>query len=366
MPQITFATALRQVERLQRAADRLPWGDVDAKVSAWREVLAHPCARHVLFTADIRDELHQLHRSAGRYDEAIAAKRDAIADGYDSVPDPEADIAEMLIEAGRLDEGAALFATLRERAPDDVWLSNSAAWVYGRQQHHTESLRWALEGIDLALRTGDPDQVVMQLVELAEAAWTDLDVPHDKALIADVEGFVAAWTRPRRSGFDPTPLPEEPACDHCGYDPDEPLTELVRPPSRPPRPEAPRNLAFAWFPAAEWAQVAERWADVAEERGTDHLEYSHQTEARIKMIAATMPGQAVSVAPLSITLLEEWAAQEGTDPGSAETRTTLAAELARRGDTVPWPPSRNAPCWCGSVRKYKKCCGPVPAHRREG
>ncbi|MEU3308968.1 SEC-C metal-binding domain-containing protein, partial [Nocardiopsis sp. NPDC006832] len=22
-----------------------------------------------------------------------------------------------------------------------------------------------------------------------------------------------------------------------------------------------------------------------------------------------------------------------------------------------WPPERNRPCWCGSGRKYKKCCG---------
>lgn len=26
-------------------------------------------------------------------------------------------------------------------------------------------------------------------------------------------------------------------------------------------------------------------------------------------------------------------------------------------DTITWPPERNAPCWCGSGRKYKKCCG---------
>ncbi|TDC03308.1 SEC-C metal-binding domain-containing protein, partial [Actinomadura bangladeshensis] len=25
--------------------------------------------------------------------------------------------------------------------------------------------------------------------------------------------------------------------------------------------------------------------------------------------------------------------------------------------TLAWPPERNAPCWCGSGRKYKKCCG---------
>lgn len=32
------------------------------------------------------------------------------------------------------------------------------------------------------------------------------------------------------------------------------------------------------------------------------------------------------------------------------------------GRRVPWPPSRNQPCWCGSGVKYKRCCGgPLPA-----
>lgn len=26
-----------------------------------------------------------------------------------------------------------------------------------------------------------------------------------------------------------------------------------------------------------------------------------------------------------------------------------------------WPPGRNEPCWCGSERKYKRCCGSLPA-----
>jgi uncharacterized protein YecA (UPF0149 family) len=26
------------------------------------------------------------------------------------------------------------------------------------------------------------------------------------------------------------------------------------------------------------------------------------------------------------------------------------------GELIAWPPGRNQPCWCGSGRKYKKCC----------
>jgi uncharacterized protein YecA (UPF0149 family) len=25
---------------------------------------------------------------------------------------------------------------------------------------------------------------------------------------------------------------------------------------------------------------------------------------------------------------------------------------------IRWPPTRTAPCWCGSGRKYKQCCRP--------
>jgi hypothetical protein len=28
------------------------------------------------------------------------------------------------------------------------------------------------------------------------------------------------------------------------------------------------------------------------------------------------------------------------------------------GETIPWPPGRNEPCWCGSQRKYKKMLWP--------
>ena len=31
------------------------------------------------------------------------------------------------------------------------------------------------------------------------------------------------------------------------------------------------------------------------------------------------------------------------------------------GEAIAWPPGRNEPCWCGSGRKYKKCCADAPA-----
>ncbi|WP_200834412.1 SEC-C metal-binding domain-containing protein [Amycolatopsis alkalitolerans] len=47
----------------------------------------------------------------------------------------------------------------------------------------------------------------------------------------------------------------------------------------------------------------------------------------------------------------------GAEPDSVETFERLAILAGIAGDGIPWPPGRNEPCWCGSERKYKKCCG---------
>jgi hypothetical protein len=72
---------------------------------------------------EVLDEIHQVLRRARRGDDAIAAKREVIAAEYRSAPDPEADIAECLLAAGRRDGADALFAALRERGSDDESLN---------------------------------------------------------------------------------------------------------------------------------------------------------------------------------------------------------------------------------------------------
>jgi hypothetical protein len=56
---------------------------------------------------EIFDEIHQTWRRAEGDDDAIAAKREAIAAGFRSVPDPETGIAECLLAAGRREEADA-------------------------------------------------------------------------------------------------------------------------------------------------------------------------------------------------------------------------------------------------------------------
>ncbi len=100
-----------------------------------------------------------------------------------------------------------------------------------------------------------------------------------------------------------------------------------------------------------------RWPDLAEDL-TDPVGYSRRIEEQLRTLNAAL-GQRPTVAPLVVDDFLAWTDEEGYDPAGADARSTYAAELNRTGRAIPWPPGRNDPCWCGSSRKYKRCCGGV-------
>ena len=75
----------------------------------------------------------------------------------------------------------------------------------------------------------------------------------------------------------------------------------------------------------------------------------------VEMSQAGLPG--LVIAPVRVAPFSAWCAEQGQQPDS-EARATYAAHLAAHAEpgVVSWPPGRNQPCWCGSGRKYKKCC----------
>lgn len=157
MPEISFTESSRQIraitDRVQRSEKANDW---DGAAEALQELLGHPCAHHQVLAHEVWDDIHELRKRAGDYDGAISAKREAVAAGYRSVPDPDADIAECQLLAGRRAEADALFADLRARTPDDVWLYNSAGFAYAEISDDAESARWFREGIDVAMRRRRP------------------------------------------------------------------------------------------------------------------------------------------------------------------------------------------------------------------
>jgi tetratricopeptide (TPR) repeat protein len=379
----TYEQTRREVDLLDAAVKRAHKArDVDAEIVALRAVADHPCTYHCLDLPEVLTELGELYAQQDRYDEAIASRYEAIAAGYQSNPDPEAEIAEWLIASGRREQGDALFAELLERTPDDVWLYNAATFAY-QSIDDAEALRWCLTGVDVALRTGDPDQLVTQLMSLAGDRWRALDQPPDEPLIRRVDTFRAQWTRPAPSkSFRMEPIADRP-CTQCDYHPDPSVVGTITPAMKEmlddlragfadktgPLPSASRAtsaIAVAWFASPEeWRLACVKWPDLLDALPADHREYSHEVEGHLKQLASSGSHQKFSVSPLSVADVEaalniDASTAETSDPLSTA-RASAAAEVARAGKSVAWPPGRNDPCWCRSGAKYKKCCGPTLA-----
>jgi tetratricopeptide (TPR) repeat protein len=128
----------------------------------------------------------------GQHDDAIAAMDRAIEHGWSGRPDPRSDIAEFHLRAGRMDEAARLWAALKERDPDDVWLYNAAGLSYGEVGDHELAVQWLGEGIELAIRTDDPEGIVPQLSTVRRSSLAALGRDPDD-LEQRAGEFVAAW-----------------------------------------------------------------------------------------------------------------------------------------------------------------------------
>lgn len=371
----------REVAGLQDGVDA---GEADrdtdsmGMIAAYEALVAHPCTAHHGDLPGALVELGELYARKGRFDDAIGTRYRAIEAGLRSEPDGRAEVAEWLIASGRRREGDEMYALLRAAEPDNVWVYNAAVFAYQRVDD-TEALRWALDGIDVAFGTGDPGQLVTQLADFAVQAWDALGLGHDAELLTRIDAFVAAWKRPplRPSKWEPV---IEVACEHCDFTPDHraPLVSggaapLVGSGSAGGRfgvvsnPAKRTAFAVAWFSTpADWAAACTRWPELGADHGTDHQRYSHSIEARIKDLARNAPaGQRFTVAPLAWDDIEQATEElmmDGTDDGDVgdQARAAAAGRCAVHGRAITWPPERNAPCWCGSGRKYKQCCGPVP------
>lgn len=112
--------------------------------------------------------------------------------------------------------------------------------------------------------------------------------------------------------------------------------------------------SLAWFPAGDyedaivrWATLAGDWADCA------HPDYCRRIQFELLRYSALgLPVRAV--APSRLAEYVPWCEGDDLDPELPATRASYAAELTRRGQTIPWPPGRNYDCWCGSGRKHKQ------------
>lgn len=259
---------------------------------------------------DYYDGLAEVAAEEDDFALAVRAQRRAIEHGCEHQEIARDMLAWYLLKAGNRDEGETAFARLRaERAGDPQIVSTlaNARMDSGDGQGALEAYD---EALDLAKSIGD-------------YGWID-------QLRAERQ-----YCR-----FEHGLPPDE----------DDRLAERVH----PAYPTA-THYSVAWFPRDQIEAALTRWPSLADDLN-DPDAYCRTIEARLREIRSET-GRQPSVAPLRVEQLVEFAEENGIDPDSGAARSRFAAELGRVGEPVPWPPGRNEPCWCGSERKYKRCCG---------
>lgn len=117
-----------------------------------------------------------------------------------------------------------------------------------------------------------------------------------------------------------------------------------------------RRVAYrlAYLPEPEYATAMARHLLDAT-MPTLHEDYRRSVQGALEDLHLG-PGEDAYVVPLDVDGLLAYAEREGKDPASRRTRMDYNNWLDD-GRDIPWPPERNAVCWCGYGRKYKKCCG---------
>jgi hypothetical protein len=128
--------------------------------------------------------------------------------------------------------------------PEDVWVDNNAGLKYGAVGEHEVALSWLTRGLELGVRTGDPERLEGQLRELRAASLSASGREPDA-----LQSAVPTRAVPGRL--------EWPSSLTSGAPVDREVTLAGEPAGQV-------RVAVAWLPAAEYAAWPARWPDLVD------------------------------------------------------------------------------------------------------
>jgi SEC-C motif len=336
------AVRTEELARLDREITKARSGPAEAYAQVLEAALA-ACesdadAAAYLDELELHSELAEAYDRLGRLEEALR-HADVLAErGYACMPDPRCRRAEILTRHARLEEAGWIWDAVARDTPDDVWVYNNAGLEYGAVGEHEIALSWLTRALELAVRSGDPERLVGQLRDLRAASLAALGRESDELQTAEPVGSEPVAARPMPSAGE--------------------IASGARGSTAMP-------VTWAWLPAAEYAELPEHWPDllgsaaVRDDAGdlATHAMYCRQMERRLRE-ARDAGVTGIRIAPLRSAEFAQWVAGNHPDEqDAAQLRAWYAADLGRdRSRVIAWPPGRNETCWCGSGRKYKKCC----------
>lgn len=277
--------------------------------------------------------------AAGEYDESIVTFERAIELGWDVVPDARCEIARVLLEADRHDQADALWRELWAAEPEEPWMLNAGGLSYHEVGRDEDAVRWLGEGLRIALADGDPLQIVDQMSDARRLSLKRLGREPD-ALEHEVEAL-----RVRK--------------DVGGTMRVEAGRALDRRLGIPPR---STSLEATWLCEEDDREARRRWPMWTAGLAVDEpfADRAARMERSLRNRRAGGDGPIV-VVTLDFDHFVRWCEGSGYDPADRRSRASyMHADERQAVAEQRWPPGRNQPCWCGSERKYKRCCGAVP------
>ncbi|MGQ4515671.1 SEC-C metal-binding domain-containing protein [Streptomyces sp. DW26H14] len=117
----------------------------------------------------------------------------------------------------------------------------------------------------------------------------------------------------------------------------------------------PFPVAVLHWPEEELRELIAAYPPLAEEYPSHEAHLTRVETALRELAAAGTPN--LGVVTGTVPSYEAFAASEAAPPTTTSLLPLYATTLAARGRATPWPPPRNATCWCGSGKPYRSCHG---------
>lgn len=116
------------------------------------------------------ETLADSYLALGQVDDAVRVITEATRGGHGEGAEMLCELGEKLMRSGHEPQARNLWRHACTDFPDDVWIYVQAGIEYGDLGDHGAALAWLTPGMELALRTGDPESALEQLVPLRAAS----------------------------------------------------------------------------------------------------------------------------------------------------------------------------------------------------
>jgi len=278
-------------------------------------------------------EAGEAWKQAGEPDRAVAVWRELIAVGGEDAGFARYSLAELCLEQGRDAEAWEHLRAL-EDGPADAGPVELVAELLAERGEDEAALRWfdraigALSAEEVAA-IGEPGGTPSVQAPLF---FGRQDCRRRLGLPADEWDRVAEQAERNRLDF----------------------VRLLEQAASASKRQAPADTSMLVWQREEQRRAAARWPAAFP---PEILGHHSQVERRLREIAEEQGLAKVTLILGSVDGFAAYLDETGGDPAEEKVRLAYAERAYAQGRHLVWPPGRNERCWCGSERKYKKCCG---------